>query len=289
RPGLGAPAHWMSVQAKDLVTNQQVIQVDSSASIEEACDALIAHKIQSVPLYDRASKSYIGMFDLHDLASYLLAKRPQGRQGLAREVGQQGVEVSRLTDMSHMNPFYSVLPETTVAQIVGVFASGTHRVAVMQSEREIRGILSQTRVVRYFFEHCAGPQATDPQAVQINGLLDRTLQDLGLVTGNVVMAKPTTPVLQALSLLERWHISSVAIVEDNQRLVGNLSVTDIKYVVKNKQLLHGTCIELIQSVRYMQGLQDGRDRAAVFSVRPEASLRYALSKLIATGAHRVWV
>ncbi|KAJ1940482.1 cell separation during budding, partial [Linderina macrospora] len=145
RPGLGAPTHWMSVQAKDLVTNQQVIQVDASATIEEACDALIAHRIQSVPLYDSKSKSYIGMFDLHDLATYLLSKRPQGRQGLAHEVGQHGVEVSRISDMSHMNPFYSVLPETTVAQIVGVFGSGTHRVAVMESERQIRGILSQTR------------------------------------------------------------------------------------------------------------------------------------------------
>ncbi|KAJ1962391.1 Protein sds23 [Dipsacomyces acuminosporus] len=103
------------------------------------------------------------------------------------------------------------------------------------------------------------------------------------------MARPTTPVIQALSLLERWHISSIAIVDDGQRLVGNLSVTDVKYLIKEKHLLHGTCIDLVQAVRFYQGMKDGRDRAAVFSVRPEATLRYALTKLIATGAHRVWV
>ncbi|KAI8320797.1 hypothetical protein GQ54DRAFT_298408 [Martensiomyces pterosporus] len=281
---------------------------NSDATIEEACDALIQHSIQSVPLYDAASKSYVGMFDLHDLATYILSRRgnksgsesitistgsspsPLAREALGGGRGD-GEPVSKISDMSHMNPFYSVLPETTVAQIAGVFASGTHRVAVMESERVIRGILSQTRIIRYFFEQCGSisPELGNGVPDGERALLDKSLRELGLVTNNVVMAKPSTPVIQALSLLERWHISSIAIVEDNQRLVGNLSVTDVKYLVKEKHLINGTCIELIQAVRFWQGMKDGRDRAAVFSVRPEASLRYALTKLIATGAHRVWV
>ncbi|KAJ2843410.1 cell separation during budding [Coemansia erecta] len=217
-----------------------------------------------------------------------------------------------------MNPFYSVVPETTVAQVGAVFAKGAHRVAVMQSERAIRGILSQARVVKYFFEHSgnstqdvvsAVAQTTIPEEGEAKGggvwiapeesaILDKSLRELGLVTNDVVVAHPGTPVIQALSLLERWHISSIAIVDEDQQegvkhkrkqLVGNLSVTDIKYLARDKSLVDGTCIELIQKVRFLQGLEDGQDRAAVFSVRPEATLRYALSKLIATGAHRVWI
>ncbi|KAJ1887468.1 cell separation during budding [Coemansia sp. IMI 209127] len=306
------------------------------------------------------------MFDLHDLATYILMKRrsshkideaegssspkvvvsdqasgsplvrkatlarrdSQGRASAAEGGGGGGRnngggkidQVSMVTDLSHMNPFYSVVPETTVAQVGAVFAKGAHRVAVMQSERAIRGILSQARVVKYFFEHSgnstqdvvsAVAQATIPEekeeeekrggvwvAPEESAILDKSLRELGLVTNDVVVAHPGTPVIQALSLLERWHISSIAIVDEEQQegvkpkrrqLVGNLSVTDIKYLARDKSLVDGTCIELIQKVRFLQGLEDGQDRAAVFSVRPEATLRYALSKLIATGAHRVWI
>ncbi|KAJ2631523.1 cell separation during budding, partial [Coemansia sp. RSA 1694] len=329
-PGLGASTHWLLTQAKDLVEDQQVIQVNSDATIEEACDALIKHNIQSVPLYDQKTQTYIGMFDLHDLATYILLKRGgkaeaesdsdssssnaiqlqaaaarSSASGLARDAvlmgkKRHGDSVSLLSDMSHMNPFYSVLPETTLAQVVGVFAKGTHRVAVMDNGRRIRGILSQTRVIRYFFEHCAAasaPPVLMPGSIPADGqlsssearLLDTPLRDLGLVTNDVVKARPTTPIIQALSLLERWHISSLAIVDEEDRIVGNLSVADVKYLAKERRLTGGTCMELIQAARFVEGMRDGRDRAAVFSVRPEATLRYALTKLIATGAHRVWV
>ncbi|KAJ2778642.1 cell separation during budding [Coemansia interrupta] len=312
-PGLGAPRHWLTVPAHELVENQHVVQVDSEATIEEACDALIQHNIQSVPLYDARSQTYVGMFDLHDLAAYILAKRPaatgaspspspsvgngngNGSPLMRRAVGARGEMVSRVADMSHVNPFYSVLPETKVAQVAQVFAKGAHRVAVMEDERRIRGILSQTRVVRYFFEHCSTEQAQEEQegGAVVSGsedaLLDRTLEQLGLVTGDVVVAQPHMPVIQALSLLEQWHVSSLALVDAEQRLVGNLSVGDIKYLAKDRRLLNGSCMDLVQAVRFMQGVEEGRDRAAVFSVRPEATLRYALSKLVATGAHRVWI
>ncbi|KAJ2000682.1 cell separation during budding [Coemansia sp. RSA 2322] len=299
-PGLGATTPWLQTQVKDLVENQQVIQVNSDATIEEACETLIKHNIQSVPLYDAKTQSYVGMFDLHDLATYILVKRssntdmdeisPADCSDLARNALTLGkkkfgarttesddVVVSRIADMSQINPFYSVLPETTLAQVVAVFAKGTHRVAVMDGTGKIQGILSQTRVIRHFFEH------GDSDA------LDRPLKDLGLVTGDVVTVRPDTVVMHALSLLEHWRISSLAIVDEDRRIVGNLSVADVKYVARDRRLARATCIELVQTARFVQGLHDGRDRAAVFSVRPDASLRYALTKLIATGAHRVWV
>ncbi|KAJ2696335.1 cell separation during budding [Coemansia spiralis] len=97
------------------------------------------------------------------------------------------------------------------------------------------------------------------------------------------------PVLRALSLFENWHISSLALVDNERCLLGNLSLTDVKYLARNPRLLHATCMELVQAARYQQGVADGQDRAAVFSVRPEATLRYVLAKLIATGAHRMWI
>ncbi|KAJ2839131.1 cell separation during budding [Coemansia erecta] len=293
RTGLGAPRHWLLTAAQDLVDTQKVVQVDSRATIEEACDALIEHSIQSVPLYDAHSHSYVGMFDVHDLAAFILARRSapasHGETGspLSRRVREPSEPVAndlvgRISDLSHLNPFYSVVPETTVAQVALVFAKGAHRVAVMQSDREIRGILSQARVVRYFFEH------SDTATVAEHQLLDTSLEKLGLVTRDVVCVSPDTPVLKALSLLESHRVSSLPLV-DNEQLVGSLSLSDVKHLARNRQLTRASCRELVQAARYVQGLREGQDKAAVFSARPQASLRYVLAKLIATGAHRIWI
>ncbi|KAJ2137790.1 cell separation during budding, partial [Coemansia sp. RSA 678] len=277
----------------DLVDTQKVVQVDSRATIEEACDALIEHSIQSVPLYDAHSHSYVGMFDVHDLAAFILARRStpasqtaDASSPLSRRVREPSEPpandlVGRISDLSHLNPFYSVVPETTVWQVSQVFAKGAHRVAVMQSDH-ILGILSQARVVRFFFEH----SDTATAAEQL--VLDSSLESLGLVTRDVVCVSPDTPVLKALSLLESHRVSSLPLV-DNGQLVGSLSLSDVKHLARNRQLTRASCRELVQAARYVQGLREGQDKAAVFSARPQASLRYVLAKLIATGAHRIWI
>ncbi|KAJ2451785.1 cell separation during budding [Coemansia sp. RSA 2336] len=303
RPGLGATGHWLLTQARDLVENQKVVQVDSEASVEEACDALIEHGIQSVPLYDSTSHSYVGMFDVHDLSAYILARRgsvgrtrsgsqgpeagsPLARQALEHAEGARRPSdaVSRISDLSHLNPFYSVVPETTVAQVAQVFAKGAHRVAVMESERGIRGILSQARVVRFFFEH-----SDDAASAAERLLLDASLESLRLVTRDVVTVSPDTPVLRALSLLESHRITSLPLVDAGGCLVGNLSLSDVKYLARERHMAASSCRELVQAARYWQGMRDGQDRAAIFSARPQATLRYVLAKLIATGAHRIWI
>ncbi|KAJ2850589.1 cell separation during budding [Coemansia brasiliensis] len=306
RPGVGATGHWLLTQARELVENQKVVQVDAEASVEEACDALIEHGIQSVPLYDSKSHSYVGMFDVHDLAAYILARRgsvggrtrsvsqssdtgsPLARQAMEHlDGGRRGSRsdaVSRISDLSHLNPFYSVVPETTVAQVAQVFAKGAHRVAVMESERAIRGILSQARVVRFFFEH-----SDDATSGAEKLLLDASLESLRLVTRDVVTVSPDTPVLKALSLLESHRITSLPLVDAAGCLVGNLSLSDVKYLARERHMAASSCRELVQAARYWQGMRDGQDRAAIFSARPQATLRYVLAKLIATGAHRIWI
>ncbi|KAJ2818884.1 cell separation during budding, partial [Coemansia erecta] len=95
RPGVGAQAHWLLTPARALVENQKVVQVDAGATVEEACDALIEHSVQSVPLYDARSRSYVGMFDVHDLAAFILARRAGGRARAMSQSADAGSPLAR--------------------------------------------------------------------------------------------------------------------------------------------------------------------------------------------------
>ncbi|CAG8463642.1 20077_t:CDS:2, partial [Racocetra fulgida] len=214
REGLTTETHdWTLVKAIDLVIDQKVIVIDGEIPIEEACDILTQNNISSAPVYDASTNSYSGMFDWADVMTYLLIvlKKKDAMKQQEKSDAELSAEFNDLVklaniykfylsaccvadidinlipflDLSKKNPFYSVLPETSLLQVVELFGSGTHR--------------------------------------DNNGL------------------------------------SSIAIVDSEGLLIGNISMTDIK------------------------------DRYPVFDVRPTSTLGYTIAKLSATKAHRLWV
>jgi CBS domain containing-hemolysin-like protein len=60
------------VKVGDLVAQQDVIVIDSEATIEDAGATLMNHGITSAPVYDKSRNVYTGMFDFADLVSYIL-------------------------------------------------------------------------------------------------------------------------------------------------------------------------------------------------------------------------
>ena len=50
-----------------------------------------------------------------------------------------------------------------------------------------------------------------------------------------------------------------------------------------------TCQQFVNHARSRKGLEDGQDSFPVFDVRLTSTLGYAIAKISATKAHRVWV
>jgi hypothetical protein len=72
----------------------------------------------------------------------------------ARE-GDHNIPVKLVGDMGIKDPFI-MLPETaTLARVVEIMASGVHRVAVTRENgpKNVIGVLSQRRVVKYFWDN----------------------------------------------------------------------------------------------------------------------------------------
>ncbi|KAI8981686.1 hypothetical protein BDF20DRAFT_420170 [Mycotypha africana] len=267
-------------------------------------------------------KSYIGMFDYGDVIAYillLLENTPQPppekgeEEGFPENLTQhhphnhqsqlkqenltfeiknimkyaldgQEVPVKFVSDLSQKNPFYSIMPEATLLSAVEEFAYGTHRVCVLNPEGSIKGILSQSTVVKYFYEH-------QQQFPDIGCMMNKTLKELGLGESDVIAVNADSPVLDALALMSKHNISSVAVLGHLGVVLGNISLTDVKHVIKSygHQLLWKTCFQFVSLVRSEQGINDGQDRLPVFDVRLDTTLGYTVAKLLATKSHRVWV
>ncbi|CAG8832564.1 36999_t:CDS:2, partial [Racocetra persica] len=153
--GLTTETHdWTLVKAIDLVIDQKVIVIDGEIPIEEACDILTRNNISSAPVYDTSTNSYSGMFDWADVMTYLLIilkkkdVMKQQEKSDAELSAEFNDDLVKLANLSKKNPFYSVLPETSLLQVVELFGSGTHRVAVVDADGILKGILTQSRFAR---------------------------------------------------------------------------------------------------------------------------------------------
>ncbi|OBZ91778.1 Protein SDS23 [Choanephora cucurbitarum] len=311
-----SPSDWTLVKASSLIKDQKVITIDGSLPVEEACNVLIDNNISSAPVYDNTetsrtpivhAKSYVGMFDYGDVIAYILLvlqNMPTPPPGLSDEgikhdldnmtfeikdivrrahEGQQ-VPVKLASDLSEKNPFYSIMPEATLLSAVEEFAYGAHRVCVLNHDGSIKGILSQSVVAKYLYEN----QRHFPE---IEIVMNKTLRQLGLGVSDVISVNADSPVLHALALMSKHAISSVAVLGHMGVVLGNISLTDVKHVMKSyhHQLLWKTCFQFVGMIRIQQGIDDGQDRLPVFDVRLDTTLGFAVAKLLATKSHRVWV
>jgi CBS domain-containing protein len=102
-------------------------------------------------------------------------------------------------------------------------------------------------------------------------------------------------VMDALRIMYNSSISSVAIVENvgsRKLLRGNISISDIKEVIKNNKWRHlwypvGNFFEEIRKIQEFEN--NGRDKVPVYIASPETSVIKVIQKLAITKGHRIWI
>ncbi|CAB4416594.1 unnamed protein product [Rhizophagus irregularis] len=302
REGLTTETHdWTLVKAIELVEDQKIIIIDGDTAIEAACDTLIKNNVSSAPVYDNKTKTYVGMFDWADVMTYLLIvlkkkdileQQRKSDEELTSEfndllklaIQSQPVPVKLASDISNRNPFYSVFPETSLLQVVELFGSGTHRVSVVDADGNMKGILTQSRVINYLYNNVT-------KFPQIEELFPKSLHELNIGKSTVISAQADSFVIEALTMMNKNSLSSIAIVDADGVLLGNISMSDVKYILRSysHSLMWKTCQQFVGHVRSRQGLEDGQDKYPVFDVRLTSTVGHTIAKLVATKAHRVWV
>ncbi|KAF9415241.1 cell separation during budding [Podila epigama] len=228
---------------------------------------LMKNGISSAPVYDSVKKTYVGMFDYGDLMTYilLLLKKMQVpledqtvemRDLIQRTSKSQSVPVKLASDLSGKDPFCTVLAETRLGAVVNDFGTGIHRVAVMDDEGNMKGILSQSSTLDYIMRHLS-----------------------------------EYPQLQPVMQKSNHGVSSLAVLDDQGMLLGNISMTDIKHIMKSLKTswLWITCFQLVCKIRLSYGVENGEDQYPILDVNSNSTFGYTLSKLQATKAHRMWV
>jgi len=286
---------WSGITTGEIIAPEEVRFVEANTSVETASKLLTSSGAPNVVLIreHKDTLTAIGAFDYDDLNAYLClvtglaspdnAPEEDIKDVLLRARNNQLIPLSDIKYLLGRKEPPAFLEDTdTLPRAVEIFGSGYHRIIVRkQGTTEVVGVLSQLRLVRFFWEH----------VTSVDTLNTRTLKDLELGSQPVLSINGDQPLRDALLLILHQGISSLPVLDSHKNVVGNISHVDVKLLTSTASLplLDSTCIHFITVILSERGMVDGKDSYPVFHVTPFSTLAHTVAKLVATRSHRMWI
>ncbi|KAK5126223.1 hypothetical protein LTR85_010458 [Meristemomyces frigidus] len=285
---------WRNIQVSELVDPAETRFVELDTSIEDTTKLLIKSGAPNVVLIreSRKTRTTIGTFDYSDLNAYLLLvlglSQPDELAAQLADRARSGdtIPLRDVNDHLGAREEPAFLPQTAnLIRAMEVLGGGAHRIVVCkEGTSEAVGVLSQLRLVRFFWDNHQTFSATEQ-------LYARTIKDLDLGGKEVLAINGDKPVADALRLMHSEGITSLPVLDSHHNVVGNISHVDVRLLTDTSSipLLSSSCIHFISVILSERGMWDGQDSYPVFHVTPFSTLAHTVAKLCATRSHRMWI
>lgn len=289
------------------------IYIEATASVEDGCKILNSGNISSAPLYDAPSDTFIGLIDFRDFAVYVLKVfhkiSSENKFDVDAEMGlsdivrlsnfdKQGVPVHLISNLSMRNALVSIDSSALVLDACKLMIrEKVRRLVIFDStipkgpERFV-GVLSESNICKFVadrFGILGGNKKLEGVKWDNGG---KSIAELGFVKGNVTSIQKEDSVLDALRLMHEHGISSLAIVEEINKLIGTISITDLREIVnsrRNWKHLYDQVFMFFQNTVSKLGIERGADRVPSIVVRPSTSLITTMERMAGTNVHRLWI
>lgn len=291
-----SPRDWQDVQMNELVQRENLVYVDGNTTVEKAFDTLDQHKFTSLPIkVNPEDPSVSDTFDYADLTAYLLMVMgfiepvndcQEFKDYVHKARSGEPVPVKFAAQLGVKNELNHLKSTETIASAVEILGSGVHRIAILDDHDPhiVIGILSQRRLIRFIWENGRRFKTLEP-------FFQTRLSELGIGPKTVVSINGDRPVIDALKIMHQDGVSSLAVTDNNNNLLGNISIVDVRLVTKSSQkhLLRSPCKHFLSIILNERGLHDGQDSYPVFHVTLNSTVGRTIAKLVATKSHRLWI
>jgi len=276
-----------SVHASDL-PRVEIVRVNSDTSAVDAIKILTKHNILSAPIYDAQANKYIGLVDMLDLVTFVvdIYKDLESKGDVTDffsllESGERFVtqKVRTIADFSDRNPFLPVRDTDTLHTILKLVGEKrVHRVPVVDAEGNVVNFLTQSALVDYLSKNLS----------KLGGCVDKTVGEVLLGCKPVVKVNINHIAIEAFKLMVEHKVSAVAVVDDDNHLISNISARDIRTIATDQKVISG----LFTPIRnFLLAVYSERilETSPAISCSTKDTLGIVLRKLAVSKVHRVYV
>jgi len=275
-------------QVKDLFPDKKtIITVKKTDSISHAFKTIIDNKILSVPVYDVHEHKYIGFIDILDIVAHTLqvlketefigGEAPRLVESEERFGGQQ---VSSVSDLSRRNPWKPVEDKMPISAAIDRMVQWkVHRIPVLDSAGDLITLITQSHIVSWIHKHMKelGPTVTRKTVDEM---------ELGLGLGEVVSVPLTALALDAFKLMHSKGVSAVAVVNEKNELVGNISASDLKQIGYDAKMFSKLFLKIDE---FMKHIPPNEFFSGPICVQKGSTFEEVIEKLQLAKVHRLYV
>ncbi|KAI0969055.1 hypothetical protein F4678DRAFT_440797 [Xylaria arbuscula] len=287
---------WRDIAVGELIQEDDVRWVDMDTSVEDASMALVKNTSSNVVLIreNATSTKPISTFDYSDLNAYILVVvglgHPPGDlvelyDGIAKRAqARDSIPLRDIQPICRKETLVTLQGDEDLARAIEIFGSGIHRIFITNFQAEVVGILSQIKLMEFFWNEGLNFRAIDE-------LYPKLMRELGIGSQQIIAVNSDSPLADALVLMSEEGLTSVAVVDNGLNVVGNISTADVRLLVSaaSLPLFQNTCLHFITVILTERGVEQGKDSFPVFYVNPYSTLAHTVAKLVATHSHRMWV
>jgi len=258
----------------------------SEQTVEEVMDVMHQNQITSAPVLELSSNKLLGFIDMLDLVWFLLDIVHQGipkgeRMEQLRQKFSKEKNV-KVVNSSNRSECYPLPQNSTLFDAAKLFKQGIHRIPVLNSSGEIVTLFSQSDMVAFLIEN-------------EEKLGDLWKQPVGknpyLVHHKVQTVSKNKSVIEAYELLFTKGVNSVAVVDDNGVLVGNLSSTDLKGIYgRSFVMLHDKVEDFLRENRLkkFQGVSLKHPHY-IATAKPDEAIGVVANRMKDLHVHRLFI
>jgi CBS domain-containing protein len=253
----------------------------------EAFKSMIGWKILSVPVFSKTQQSEYFILSMTGIMNYLLQHfseedfKSKDMPTLLQKRESMNVPVSKLkgTD-GYEAAVCSNWDEKLIDTIRKMVQFKAHRILIFGNDKKLINIITQSRVLKLI--DCGIGSLQKAQ---------RTIAELNLGNKSVISVPMTAMTIEAFRLMKENNISAVAVVDEQGRLAGNISNSDIKhlgYDLRFFQLLGVPVSEYLKAIQIHNKLGVDELRPTRVPVKETDLLISVVNLITYLRVHRVY-
>jgi len=263
-----------SVKIASIKINEaELITLKPDDTVETSLKKLAMHAISSAPVFDGNFQKIMGSISILDLAvwvvrtfaiakgdkTYDYAKLDDSFNTTVRQLTQTGFE-----------PFWPINENESLATLISSYFKWRIHRAPVTADKKIVGHISQSDAVAFLAQN----------RKYIDSMANKTLKDLSLESGPVLSILKGKPLIDAFTNIVETRFSGLAIIDEQGKLVNNISASDLKGVTKD------TFWKLELPIEQILG---ERQKLPPLTCKPQDTLGDVIQKLVDCRVHRIYV
>lgn len=273
--------------------NGVVFFVDRTDKVSDVFKGLVNQNFLSVPVLQKTKRKWYGFIEISDIVQFYVEHfgdllGDEGKKVWETIAEKEGFMEKTVTEvmkfpLSRKNPFHPITLGYSLYYAIETLAreKSLRRVPIIDHERNLKSVLSQSQVIEFISEHMD----------MLGSIKDKPISEMKSVLKEVYSVNEDSRAIDAFKLMQQKNIGGVAVIDDEGKVVGALSERDLKTIRVENQLFH----RLFQKVRnFISHLReefqekDGRPKTKKIAQVTD-TLGQVVDMLVTHSIHRVYV